>query len=296
MVDRVALAVESQDQFVGWASYERWPGRNEAEAAFMVDDEFQGRGIATLLLEHLAAIARTRTASSGSPPRCSATTVPCSPCSPRRDGRCSVGSTPASSTSTGNWRPPTSSSTASNDANSGPTRERSPGSCSRVRSPSSERRIDRDSLGTAAVASRPAQRRRARVPRQSGTPHTRRPPLLRIRRRAPRRRLARDHRRSPIRARRHDRRVHRQAHARCHRRHRHRAAGPRREHRHHGARRAITTERTPASSARPAWARPSPRIASRLQAALDRRDPSTRWRSNLDAVRIAGGITAAPSA
>lgn len=59
MVDRVALAVESQDEFVAWASYERWPGRNEAEAAFMIDDEFQGRGIATLLLEHLAAIART---------------------------------------------------------------------------------------------------------------------------------------------------------------------------------------------------------------------------------------------
>jgi len=59
MVDRVALAVESQDQFVAWASYERWPGRNEAEAAFMVDDDFHGRGIATLLLEHLAAIARS---------------------------------------------------------------------------------------------------------------------------------------------------------------------------------------------------------------------------------------------
>jgi len=59
MVDRVALAVESQDQLVAWASYERWPGRNEAEAAFMVDDDFHGRGIATLLLEHLAAIART---------------------------------------------------------------------------------------------------------------------------------------------------------------------------------------------------------------------------------------------
>jgi acyl-CoA synthetase (NDP forming)/GNAT superfamily N-acetyltransferase len=59
MVDRAALAVESQDQFVAWASYERWPGRNEAEAAFMVDDEFHGCGIATLLLEHLAAIART---------------------------------------------------------------------------------------------------------------------------------------------------------------------------------------------------------------------------------------------
>ncbi|WP_395156342.1 GNAT family N-acetyltransferase, partial [Ilumatobacter sp.] len=59
MVNRVALAVESQNQFVAWASYERWPGRNEAEAAFMVDDEFHGRGIATLLLEHLAAIAQS---------------------------------------------------------------------------------------------------------------------------------------------------------------------------------------------------------------------------------------------
>jgi acyl-CoA synthetase (NDP forming)/GNAT superfamily N-acetyltransferase len=59
MVDRAALAVESHDQLIAWASYERWPGRNEAEAAFMVDDAFQGAGIATLLLEHLAAIARS---------------------------------------------------------------------------------------------------------------------------------------------------------------------------------------------------------------------------------------------
>ena len=59
MVDRAALAVESHDQLIAWASYERWPGRNEAEAAFMVDDEYQGAGIATLLLEHLAAIARS---------------------------------------------------------------------------------------------------------------------------------------------------------------------------------------------------------------------------------------------
>ena len=59
MHDRVALAVEVRDEFVAWASYERWSGRNDAEAAFMVDDEYHGRGIATLLLEHLAAIART---------------------------------------------------------------------------------------------------------------------------------------------------------------------------------------------------------------------------------------------
>ena len=59
MVDRVALAVEVRDELVAWSSYERWAGRDEAEAAFMVDDEHNGRGIATLMLEHLAAIART---------------------------------------------------------------------------------------------------------------------------------------------------------------------------------------------------------------------------------------------
>jgi acyl-CoA synthetase (NDP forming)/RimJ/RimL family protein N-acetyltransferase len=58
-VNRVALAVERHGEFIGWASYERWPNRDDAEAAFMVDDRHQGKGIATLLLEHLAAIART---------------------------------------------------------------------------------------------------------------------------------------------------------------------------------------------------------------------------------------------
>ncbi len=59
MVDRAALVVELHDEFTAWASYERWPGRNEAEAAFQVDDAHHGQGIATLLLEHLAVIART---------------------------------------------------------------------------------------------------------------------------------------------------------------------------------------------------------------------------------------------
>ena len=59
MVDRVALVVEERGEMIGWASYERWPGRDDADAAFQVDDRHQGRGIATLLLEHLAAIART---------------------------------------------------------------------------------------------------------------------------------------------------------------------------------------------------------------------------------------------
>lgn len=58
-VDRVALVVEWNGAFIGWASYEKWPNRDDAEAAFMVDDGHQGKGIATLLLEHLAAIARS---------------------------------------------------------------------------------------------------------------------------------------------------------------------------------------------------------------------------------------------
>ena len=58
-VGRVALVVERYGEFIAWASYERWPGRDDADAAFQVDDAHHGKGIATLLLEHLAAIARS---------------------------------------------------------------------------------------------------------------------------------------------------------------------------------------------------------------------------------------------
>ncbi len=57
--DRVALAVEHRGEWIAWASYERWSGRDDAEVAFMVDESNQGRGVATILLEHLAAIARS---------------------------------------------------------------------------------------------------------------------------------------------------------------------------------------------------------------------------------------------
>ncbi len=57
--DRVALVLELRGEFIAWASYERWQDRDDAEVAFMVDDAYQGKGIATLLLEHLAAIARS---------------------------------------------------------------------------------------------------------------------------------------------------------------------------------------------------------------------------------------------
>ena len=58
-VDRVALVVEDHGEFIAWASYERLQNRTDAEVAFMVDDDNHGRGIATLLLEHLAAIAKS---------------------------------------------------------------------------------------------------------------------------------------------------------------------------------------------------------------------------------------------
>jgi acyl-CoA synthetase (NDP forming)/RimJ/RimL family protein N-acetyltransferase len=58
-VDRAAFLVEDHGEFVAWASYERWNNRDDAEVAFMVDDRHHGKGIATLLLEHLAAVARS---------------------------------------------------------------------------------------------------------------------------------------------------------------------------------------------------------------------------------------------
>ena len=86
-VDRAAFVVEEHGEFVAWASYERWNNRDDAEVAFMVDDRHHGKGIATLLLEHLAALA-ARTGSDASRRRRSVTTAACWPCSPRPAGRC----------------------------------------------------------------------------------------------------------------------------------------------------------------------------------------------------------------
>jgi acyl-CoA synthetase (NDP forming)/RimJ/RimL family protein N-acetyltransferase len=57
-VDRLAFVALLGDVMVGVARYDRWPLRSEAEVAFFVDDEHHRRGIATLLLEYLAAAAR----------------------------------------------------------------------------------------------------------------------------------------------------------------------------------------------------------------------------------------------
>lgn len=55
--DRGALVVFDGETMIAWASYERLAGQDEAEVAFQVDDAHAGRGLATLLLEHLGAMA-----------------------------------------------------------------------------------------------------------------------------------------------------------------------------------------------------------------------------------------------
>jgi acetyl coenzyme A synthetase (ADP forming)-like protein len=60
-VDRMALIATLRNQIVAVARYDRTvDDREAAEVAFVVDDRHQGRGLGTLLLEHLAAYARTR--------------------------------------------------------------------------------------------------------------------------------------------------------------------------------------------------------------------------------------------
>ena len=57
-VSHMAFVALLGDDVVGLAGYDVWPGRNVAEAAFLVDDEHQGRGLATVLLEYLVVAAR----------------------------------------------------------------------------------------------------------------------------------------------------------------------------------------------------------------------------------------------
>jgi acyl-CoA synthetase (NDP forming)/RimJ/RimL family protein N-acetyltransferase len=53
--DRFALVAELGEELVAVARYDRLPGSDEAEVAFLVEDAHQGRGLGSLLLEHLAA-------------------------------------------------------------------------------------------------------------------------------------------------------------------------------------------------------------------------------------------------
>ncbi|MGW8885706.1 bifunctional acetate--CoA ligase family protein/GNAT family N-acetyltransferase [Streptomyces sp. NPDC055749] len=67
-VDRVGLAVTTGGEFIATVRYDRIDDRgrpapapaDEAEVAFLVQDAHQGRGVASALLEHIAAVARER--------------------------------------------------------------------------------------------------------------------------------------------------------------------------------------------------------------------------------------------
>jgi len=59
-VDRLALVAEDGMGIVAVARFDRTPGRDEAEAAFVVGDAFQGHGLGSLLLQRLADEARAR--------------------------------------------------------------------------------------------------------------------------------------------------------------------------------------------------------------------------------------------
>ncbi|HZB49314.1 MAG TPA: GNAT family N-acetyltransferase [Mycobacteriales bacterium] len=58
--DRVALVALLGEDLIGVGRYDRIDDSRDAEVAFVVDDAQQGRGIGSLLLEHLAAAARER--------------------------------------------------------------------------------------------------------------------------------------------------------------------------------------------------------------------------------------------
>lgn len=57
-VDHVVLVAELGDDLVAVARYDRMARTDDAEVAFTVRDDQQGRGIGTIMLEHLAVIAR----------------------------------------------------------------------------------------------------------------------------------------------------------------------------------------------------------------------------------------------
>ncbi|MGP4000756.1 GNAT family N-acetyltransferase, partial [Streptomyces sp. 8N706] len=67
-VDRVGLAATVGGDFIATVRYDRIDGQgrpasapaDEAEVAFLVQDAHQGRGVASALLEHIAAVARER--------------------------------------------------------------------------------------------------------------------------------------------------------------------------------------------------------------------------------------------
>jgi acyl-CoA synthetase (NDP forming)/RimJ/RimL family protein N-acetyltransferase len=59
-VDRVAFVLMLGGELIGVGRYDRLPHTDEAEVAFLIEDAHQGRGLGSVLLEHLAAAARER--------------------------------------------------------------------------------------------------------------------------------------------------------------------------------------------------------------------------------------------
>jgi GNAT superfamily N-acetyltransferase len=92
---RVAFVVTLGDDIVGIGRYEQLDDTS-AEVAFNVSDAHQGRGLGSVLLEHLAP-PRGRTACTGSRPRCCRRTARCSPSSARPATRSAPTTTTASS-------------------------------------------------------------------------------------------------------------------------------------------------------------------------------------------------------
>jgi GNAT superfamily N-acetyltransferase len=56
--DRVAFVITAGEDIIGIGRYDRLDDPTEAEVAFNVSDAYQGRGLGSILLEHLAAAAR----------------------------------------------------------------------------------------------------------------------------------------------------------------------------------------------------------------------------------------------
>ncbi|MDO5492528.1 MAG: GNAT family N-acetyltransferase [Nesterenkonia sp.] len=59
-VDRVAFVILLDDEIIGVGRFDRIDDTGEAEVAFNISDAHQGRGLGSILLEHLAAAARER--------------------------------------------------------------------------------------------------------------------------------------------------------------------------------------------------------------------------------------------
>ena len=92
-IDRVAFIITLGEQMIGVGRYDRIED-DQAEVAFLVEDAHQGRGIAQLLLEHLADAARER-GITGSWPRCCRRTAGWLRCSPTPATACTRATTTA---------------------------------------------------------------------------------------------------------------------------------------------------------------------------------------------------------